>query len=181
VIVRLYYSYRQAQEALLLKKRCFVSEEFGAPGLLRTERLTLQEVDVLCAFAEVLVLHDQVTYFSESVFPSTVQRLVQSLPESRLVAPCGGHLSDIHRLFRSAVDQSLRADLDDLDKALRACRHPLVKGFNHRHVPARARPVTFPPGRPRLSIRPDSAGSVPPPIMTMGIVLVAFFASKIGL
>src|SRR4029453_13875624 len=32
------------------------------------------------------------------------------------------------------------------------------------------RPVTLPPGRARLSIRPALTGSVPPPTITMGIL-----------
>ena len=34
-------------------------------------------------------------------------------------------------------------------------------------------PVTLPPGRARLSTKPAATGSSPPPVMTMGIVLVA--------
>src|SRR4030095_1082074 len=41
----------------------------------------------------------------------------------------------------------------------------------------RVRPVTLPPGRARLSTKPASTGSSPPPIITMGIVLVAFLAA----
>ena len=40
-------------------------------------------------------------------------------------------------------------------------------------------PVTLPPGRARLSTRPASTGSTPAPIITMGIVLVAFLAARI--
>ena len=40
-------------------------------------------------------------------------------------------------------------------------------------------PVTLPPGRARLSTRPASTGSIPEPIITMGIVLVAFLAARI--
>ena len=42
-------------------------------------------------------------------------------------------------------------------------------------------PVTLPPGRARLSTRPASTGSGPPPVITMGIVLVAFLAARISL
>ena len=41
-------------------------------------------------------------------------------------------------------------------------------------------PVTLPPGRARLSTRPASTGSIPAPIITMGIVLVAFLAAWIA-
>ena len=40
-------------------------------------------------------------------------------------------------------------------------------------------PVTLPPGRARLSTKPATTGSDPPPIITMGIVLVAFLAAWI--
>ena len=39
--------------------------------------------------------------------------------------------------------------------------------------------MTLPPGRARLSTRPASTGSIPPPVITMGIVLVAFLAAWI--
>ena len=42
-------------------------------------------------------------------------------------------------------------------------------------------PVTLPPGRARLSTRPVSTGSAERPVITMGIVLVAFLATPIGL
>ena len=38
--------------------------------------------------------------------------------------------------------------------------------------------MTLPPGRARLSTRPAPTGSVPPPIITMGIVLVAFMTGR---
>jgi len=38
-------------------------------------------------------------------------------------------------------------------------------------------PVTLPPGRARLSSKPISTGSARPPIITIGIVVVAFLAA----
>ena len=41
-------------------------------------------------------------------------------------------------------------------------------------------PVTLPPGRRKLSIRPSATGSYPcPPTITIGIVLVAFIATRV--
>ena len=39
-------------------------------------------------------------------------------------------------------------------------------------------PVMFPPGWERLATRPASTGSSPAPVITMGIVLVAFLAAR---
>ena len=40
-------------------------------------------------------------------------------------------------------------------------------------------PVMLPPGRARLSTKPVSTGSSPSPVITIGIVLVAFAAARI--
>jgi len=124
------------------KKRCFVSEEPGVWPLRSfvTKRLTLEEVDVLSAFAEAFVLHDQVTYISDGTFPVTVERVVRSLPGSRIVSRYGHHLS-IHRFFRGMVNQSIRADLHDLSRAFRALISYPESGFYQVALPARARPV----------------------------------------
>ena len=42
-------------------------------------------------------------------------------------------------------------------------------------------PVTLPPGRARLSTRPASDGIGPAARITMGIVLVAFLAARLGM
>src|SRR5215831_913042 len=41
-------------------------------------------------------------------------------------------------------------------------------------------PVTLPPGRARLSTWPATTGSIPLPVITIGIVLVAFLAARIS-
>jgi len=115
------------------KKRCFISEEFRAQWPFRsllTKQLILEEVDALSAFAEAYVLHDQVRYISDGGFPTTLERVIRSLPGSTIVSRygrlgLGRRLSEVHRLFRGAVNPSLRADLDDLDIALRALRRGL--------------------------------------------------------
>src|SRR4029453_3418919 len=126
----------------MVKKRCFVSEE---PGIwpfrsIVTERLTLEEVDVLSAFAEAFVLHDQVSYISDGTIPVSIKRVVQSFPGSKIVSRYGRNLS-VHRLFRGTVSESLRADLRDLCKALRALRSYPESGFYQENLPAQGRPV----------------------------------------
>jgi len=107
------------------KKRCLVSEEMGGAWSLRAffnGRLTLEEVDALAAFAEAYVLHDQVSYIGEGV-RNNINALISSLPGSKLVIRWHRPSTSIHRLFRSAIDKFLRADLKDYQIALRALRH----------------------------------------------------------
>ena len=51
--------------------------------------------------------------------------------------------------------------------------------FGYSSVTIGFRPVMFPPGRARLATKPCAMGS-PAPVMTMGIVFVAFLVARIA-